>query len=143
MSCIISHARRRIVDPNKKTIWGKLVPRIWQRFRLSFIICFLCIAMMVIFNTNAVPFEWQIPGYQWALIIPLSLVVGCHILLPVRRLFLTFLLLLLLLRTSLPRLCNHKAFTYMAVFSTPGVCRDGDVLFLFLVSFFWFPALRG
>jgi len=40
--------------------------------------------MMVIFTTNVVPFEWQIPGYQWALIIPLSLVVGCHILLPVR-----------------------------------------------------------
>jgi len=41
---------------------------------------------MVIFTTNVVPFEWQIPGYQWALIIPLSLVVGCHILLPVRLL---------------------------------------------------------
>jgi len=40
--------------------------------------------MMVIFTTNVVPFEWQIPGYQWALNIPLSLVVGCHILLPVR-----------------------------------------------------------
>lgn len=65
-----------------------IVPRIWQRFKLSFIICFLCIAMMVIFTTNAVPFEWQIPGYQWALIIPLSLVVGCHILLPVRQRFL-------------------------------------------------------
>jgi len=40
--------------------------------------------MMVIFTTDVVPFEWQVPGYQWALVIPLSLVVGCHILLPVR-----------------------------------------------------------
>lgn len=61
-----------------------IVPAIWHRFKLSFIICFLCIAMMVVFTTNVLPFEWQIPGYQWALIIPLSLVVGCHILLPVR-----------------------------------------------------------
>lgn len=66
-----------------------LVPRIWHRFKLSFIICFLCMVMMVIFTTNIVPFEWQIPGYQWALIIPLSLVVGCHVLFPVRA-FLSF-----------------------------------------------------
>ena len=39
--------------------------------------------MMIIFTTDVVPFEWQIPGWNWALIIPLSLVVGCHILLPV------------------------------------------------------------
>jgi hypothetical protein len=39
--------------------------------------------MMVVFTTNLVPFEWQIPGYDWPLIIPLSLVVGSHILLPV------------------------------------------------------------
>ncbi|KAF8967308.1 glycosyl transferase family group 2-domain-containing protein [Flammula alnicola] len=59
------------------------VPRIWQRFKLSFMICFACIAMMVIFTTNVVPFEWQIAGWNWALIIPLSLVVGCHILVPI------------------------------------------------------------
>ncbi|KAF9450256.1 hypothetical protein P691DRAFT_665693 [Macrolepiota fuliginosa MF-IS2] len=69
-------------EVERSTFWIE-VPRIWQRFKLSFIICFLCIAMMVIFTTNVVPFEWQIPGYQWALIIPLSLVVGCHILLPI------------------------------------------------------------
>ena len=63
------------------------VPRIWQRFKLSFVICFAAIAMMIIFTTDAVPFEWQIPGWNWALIIPLSLVVGCHILLPVSSIF--------------------------------------------------------
>ena len=30
--------------------------------------------MMVIFTMDIVPFEWQIPGWNWALIIPLSLV---------------------------------------------------------------------
>ena len=60
------------------------VPRIWRNFKLSFTICFACIAMMVIFTTNLVPYEWQIPGWEWALVIPLALVVGNHILLPVR-----------------------------------------------------------
>jgi hypothetical protein len=68
------------------------VPRIWQRFKLSFIICFAAIAMMIVFTTNVVPFEWQIPGWNWALIIPLSLVVGCHILLPVSPIIFIFIL---------------------------------------------------
>jgi hypothetical protein len=60
------------------------VPRIWHRFKLSFIICFAAIIMMIILTSGVVPYEWQIPGWNWALNIPLSLVVGCHILLPVR-----------------------------------------------------------
>jgi len=69
-------------EVERSSFWIE-VPRIWQRFKLSFIICFAAIAMMIIFTTDAVPFEWQIPGWNWALIIPLSLVVGCHILLPI------------------------------------------------------------
>jgi cellulose synthase/poly-beta-1,6-N-acetylglucosamine synthase-like glycosyltransferase len=69
-------------EVERSTFWIE-VPRIWQRFKLSFIICFLCIVMMIIFTTEAVPFEYQIPGWNWALIIPLSLTVGCHILLPI------------------------------------------------------------
>lgn len=60
-----------------------LVPRIWSNFKLTFTICFLCIAMMVVFTTPAIPYEWRIFGWEWALIIPLALNVGCHILLPV------------------------------------------------------------
>ncbi|KAJ3511596.1 hypothetical protein NLJ89_g4008 [Agrocybe chaxingu] len=69
-------------EVERSSFWIE-VPRIWQRFKLSFIICFACIAMMIIFTTDIVPFEWQIPGWEWALIIPLALVVGCHILLPI------------------------------------------------------------
>jgi len=69
-------------EVKRSTFWIE-VPRIWSRFKLSFIICFAIIAMMVIFTTNIVPFVWQIPGYEWALIIPLALVVGCHILFPI------------------------------------------------------------
>ncbi|TFK67105.1 hypothetical protein BDN72DRAFT_871402 [Pluteus cervinus] len=67
----------------EKSTFFEEVPRIWARFKLAFTICFLCIAMMVIFTTNIIPFEWQIPGWNWAIIIPLSLVVGCHILFPI------------------------------------------------------------
>ncbi|KNZ76240.1 hypothetical protein J132_11110 [Termitomyces sp. J132] len=71
-----------VKEVERSTFWIE-VPRIWQRFKLSFIICFACIAMMIIFTTSVVPFEWQIAGFNWALIIPLSLCVGCHILMPI------------------------------------------------------------
>ncbi|KAF9556186.1 hypothetical protein CPC08DRAFT_744026 [Agrocybe pediades] len=59
------------------------VPRIWKNFKLSFIICFACIAAMIVFSsTEILPFEWQI-GPSYALIIPLALVVGCHIMVPI------------------------------------------------------------
>jgi len=69
-------------EVERSTFWIE-VPRIWERFKLSFIICFLIIAIMVIFTTKLIPFEWQIPGWEWALIIPLALVVGSHLLLPI------------------------------------------------------------
>ncbi|KAK0458084.1 glycosyl transferase family group 2-domain-containing protein [Desarmillaria tabescens] len=69
-------------EVEKSTFWIE-VPRILKGFRLSFVICFALIIMMIVFASNAVPYEWQIWGYQFALIIPLSLVVGCHILLPI------------------------------------------------------------
>ncbi|KAJ3993811.1 glycosyl transferase family group 2-domain-containing protein [Lentinula boryana] len=69
-------------EVEKSTFWIE-VPRIIKNFKLSIIICLMLIAMMVIFTTDVVPFEWQIPGWNWALIIPLSLVVGCHLLLPI------------------------------------------------------------
>jgi cellulose synthase/poly-beta-1,6-N-acetylglucosamine synthase-like glycosyltransferase len=71
-----------VKEVEKSTFWIE-VPRILKRFWLSFLICFLAMIMMIVFTTNIVPFEWQVPGYNWALIIPLSLVVGCHILLPI------------------------------------------------------------
>lgn len=69
-------------EVERSSFWIE-VPRIWQRFKLSFIICFLCIAMMIVFTTDWVPYELQVLGWHWALIIPLALVVGCHLLLPV------------------------------------------------------------
>ncbi|KAJ6477602.1 glycosyl transferase family group 2-domain-containing protein [Mycena sanguinolenta] len=71
-----------VKEVERSTFWIE-VPRIWQRFKLSFIICFAIIIMMIVMQSNAVPFQYQIPGYQWAFNIPLSLVVGTHILLPI------------------------------------------------------------
>ncbi|KAJ6542316.1 glycosyl transferase family group 2-domain-containing protein [Mycena vulgaris] len=58
------------------------VPRIWKNFRLSFIVCFTGISMMVLFTSNLVPLEWQIQA-NYALSIPVCLVIGCHIGLPI------------------------------------------------------------
>ena len=44
--------------------------------------------MMIVFTTELVPYDLQILGWHWALIIPLALVVGCHLLLPVCLFFL-------------------------------------------------------
>ncbi|KAJ7183586.1 glycosyl transferase family group 2-domain-containing protein [Mycena filopes] len=71
-----------VKEVERSTFWIE-VPLIWKRFKLSFIICFAVIVMMIVFTSKAVPFEWQIQGWNWALNIPLSLVVGCHILLPI------------------------------------------------------------
>ncbi|KAF7311950.1 hypothetical protein MIND_00206600 [Mycena indigotica] len=69
-------------EVERSTFWIE-VPRIWKGFKLTFIICFSVIVMMIVFTSDAVPFEWQINGWNYAIIIPLSLVVGCHILLPI------------------------------------------------------------
>ncbi|KAK7037791.1 hypothetical protein VNI00_010752 [Paramarasmius palmivorus] len=73
-------------EVEKSTFWIE-VPRILRNFRLSFTICIAIIAMMIIMSTDLIPFEYQIPGWNWALIIPVSLVVGCHALVPLFPLF--------------------------------------------------------
>ena len=59
------------------------VIKIFRQFWLSLLICTLLVIMMIIFNSNLIPFTWQIQGWNWPLIIPLVLVVGCHVMLPV------------------------------------------------------------
>jgi hypothetical protein len=59
------------------------VPRILRRFWLSLVIGFFMFAMMIVLSTNLVPQGWQVPGYDWAVIFPLAIVAGSHILFPV------------------------------------------------------------
>ncbi|KAJ3488592.1 hypothetical protein NLI96_g2716 [Meripilus lineatus] len=59
------------------------VPKIFQRFWLALLLCVVISAGMVILSTNLVPLGWQIPGWDWAVIVPLALSVGCHALYPI------------------------------------------------------------
>ena len=59
------------------------IPKIAKRFWLSFVISFVLIAAMVVLSTPLVPDAWQVLDDNWAVIFPLAIVVGCHILFPV------------------------------------------------------------
>ncbi|PCH37090.1 hypothetical protein WOLCODRAFT_92261 [Wolfiporia cocos MD-104 SS10] len=59
------------------------IPKILKRFWFSWLVCFVLIAAMIILATPVVPVEWQIDGSAWAVIMPLALIVGCHVLYPI------------------------------------------------------------
>ncbi|KAF8260587.1 glycosyl transferase family group 2-domain-containing protein [Lactarius quietus] len=59
------------------------VPRILRRFWLSFVVGFLSFGMIAVFASGLLPLGWQIPGSSWAVIWPLAVVAGSHILFPI------------------------------------------------------------
>jgi cellulose synthase/poly-beta-1,6-N-acetylglucosamine synthase-like glycosyltransferase len=59
------------------------VPRILHRFWLALLVSFLAILMMIVLSTSLLPLAWRIPGSSWAVLFPLALVAGCHILFPI------------------------------------------------------------
>ena len=59
------------------------VPKILRRFWLSIVISLVLIAGMIVVALPVVPVEWQITGADWAVIFPLAVVTGCHILYPI------------------------------------------------------------
>ncbi|PSS08906.1 hypothetical protein PHLCEN_2v3396 [Hermanssonia centrifuga] len=59
------------------------VPKILKRFWISLVISFALSISMIILSTDIMPSAWQIPSSNWAVIFPLSIVLGCHILFPV------------------------------------------------------------
>ncbi|OSD07696.1 hypothetical protein PYCCODRAFT_1357854 [Trametes coccinea BRFM310] len=61
----------------------KEVPKIFKRFWFSWLVSWILVAGMVILSTPVVPLEWRIDGSAWAVIFPLAVVVGCHILFPI------------------------------------------------------------
>jgi len=52
-------------------------PRILKRFWLSFTVSFAIVFAMIILSTDAVPPGWQIPGSNWAVVMPMAYV--CNI----------------------------------------------------------------
>ncbi|RPD65196.1 hypothetical protein L226DRAFT_456355 [Lentinus tigrinus ALCF2SS1-7] len=61
----------------------KEVPKIFKRFWFPWLLSWIVVAAMVILSTPVVPIEWRIDGSAWAVIFPLALLAGCHILFPV------------------------------------------------------------
>ncbi|TFY75645.1 hypothetical protein EWM64_g8367 [Hericium alpestre] len=59
------------------------VPRILKRFWISFVICFAVFITIAILASSAVPVTWQIPGWDWAVIFPIAISAGSHILFPI------------------------------------------------------------
>ncbi|KIY52210.1 hypothetical protein FISHEDRAFT_63947 [Fistulina hepatica ATCC 64428] len=62
----------------------KEIPLIVKRFWFSLTCALIVITGMIILSTNLVPYAWRVDGSAWAVIFPLSIVSGCHILFPVR-----------------------------------------------------------
>lgn len=60
------------------------VPKIVKRFWIALVLSVLISVMMIILTTDLIPVGWQIPGWDWAVIFPLAITVGCHVLYPVR-----------------------------------------------------------
>ncbi|KAJ7866183.1 glycosyl transferase family group 2-domain-containing protein [Mycena olivaceomarginata] len=58
------------------------VPRIWKRFKLVFLICFIFIVAMIVLSLSVVTSAWQIPGTPWTVILPLAIVASGHMLFP-------------------------------------------------------------
>ncbi|KAI0267567.1 glycosyl transferase family group 2-domain-containing protein [Russula aff. rugulosa BPL654] len=59
------------------------VPRILRRFWLALVISVLMFVLIIVLSTDLVPPGWQIPGVDWAVIFPLAVVAGSHILFPI------------------------------------------------------------
>ena len=63
----------------------KEIPKIFKRFWFSWLVAWTLVFGMVVLSTPAVPIQWRIDGSAWAVIFPLAITIGCHILYPVRR----------------------------------------------------------
>ncbi|TFK97186.1 glycosyl transferase family group 2-domain-containing protein [Pterulicium gracile] len=60
------------------------VPKIWNRFWGVLCLCTAIAAGMVVLSIESIVGPgWVIPGYSWAVILPLAVVVGSHILFPI------------------------------------------------------------
>ncbi|OSX62224.1 hypothetical protein POSPLADRAFT_1142647 [Postia placenta MAD-698-R-SB12] len=59
------------------------IPKIFKRFWFPYTVCIILMVGMIILSTNLVPLAWRIDGSSWAVIFPLSILIGCHLLFPI------------------------------------------------------------
>ncbi|KAI1784474.1 glycosyl transferase family group 2-domain-containing protein [Ganoderma leucocontextum] len=69
-------------EVERSNFWQE-VPKILKRFWISLVVSLVMIFVMVILTTDAVPIGWRIFGWDWAVIVPVAIVAGCHILYPI------------------------------------------------------------
>ncbi|EPQ51585.1 hypothetical protein GLOTRDRAFT_140976 [Gloeophyllum trabeum ATCC 11539] len=61
----------------------KEIPKIWKRFWFPLTVSVIIVAGIIILSTPLVPIAWRVDGSAWAVIFPLAIVAGCHILFPI------------------------------------------------------------
>jgi len=59
------------------------VPKIIKRFWIALVVSIAVSALMIVLSTDLIPTGWRIPGTNWAVIFPLAITVGSHVLYPV------------------------------------------------------------
>ena len=59
------------------------VPKIVRRFWLALVVSIVVAAGMAVLATDLVPRGWQIPGLDWAVVFPIAITIGCHVLYPI------------------------------------------------------------
>ncbi|KIP01700.1 hypothetical protein PHLGIDRAFT_26915 [Phlebiopsis gigantea 11061_1 CR5-6] len=69
-------------EVEKSNFWLE-VPKITRRFWLALVVSLLVAAAMGVLASDAVPRGWQILGLDWAVVFPVAITVGCHVLYPV------------------------------------------------------------
>ncbi len=60
-------------EVERSNFWQE-VPKIIKRFRVSLVISFVMVVVMIVFTTSAIPIGWRIFGWDWAVIVPLACV---------------------------------------------------------------------
>ncbi|KAI0070924.1 hypothetical protein K474DRAFT_1607813 [Panus rudis PR-1116 ss-1] len=61
----------------------KEVPKIFKRFWFPLLVSIILIAGIVVCSTPLIPVEWRVGPEGWAIIFPVALTAGCHILFPI------------------------------------------------------------
>ncbi|KAF8664111.1 hypothetical protein AX16_000801 [Volvariella volvacea WC 439] len=61
----------------------KEIPKIAKRFWFPLCVSFAVIVMIIVLSTELVPYAWRIDSTAWAVIFPLAVGAGCHILFPI------------------------------------------------------------
>ena len=61
------------------------VPKILRRFWLALVVSVGIAVLMVVLSTSVVPIGWRVESWDWAVIFPLAITIGCHVLYPVSR----------------------------------------------------------